>query len=164
MKKILKNKKGFTLVELLAVIVVLAIIMVIATQQINKTISRSRAKSMISSLNMAASGVKTKVVDGSMEECKTGKCLDDVIDYDTNEYGITVEADGNDWVITLTAADGGQFASADFSLVSDNDKKNITVDVTKKGTETKTVEGKEEKTEVYPTIHCTVDGTTGAIK
>ena len=37
MKKTLKNKKGFTLVELLAVIVVLAIIMVIATQQVNNT-------------------------------------------------------------------------------------------------------------------------------
>ena len=40
-----KNSKGFTLVELLAVIVVLAVIMVIATTQVNATIKKSRANS-----------------------------------------------------------------------------------------------------------------------
>ena len=38
----MKNKKGFTLVELLAVIVVLAIIIVIATISVNKQIKKSR--------------------------------------------------------------------------------------------------------------------------
>ena len=36
----MKNKKGFTLVELLAVIVVLAIIMIIATISVNKQIKK----------------------------------------------------------------------------------------------------------------------------
>ena len=36
----MKNKKGFTLVELLAVIVVLAIIIVIATISVNKQIKK----------------------------------------------------------------------------------------------------------------------------
>ena len=52
MKKILKNKKGFTLVELLAVIVVLAIIMVIATQQVGKSINNARANSFVESYQM----------------------------------------------------------------------------------------------------------------
>lgn len=36
----MKNKKGFTLVELLAVIVVLAIIIIIATISVNKQIKK----------------------------------------------------------------------------------------------------------------------------
>ena len=100
-KKMKKNNKGFTLIELLAVIVVLAIIMVIATQQINKTISRTRANSMISTLKMAANGVKTKQADGSIKACSSGeKCLEDVVDYD-------------------------EFEKADFNLVSGYNSGNI---------------------------------------
>mgnify|MGYP005942192713 FL=1 len=96
-----KNNKGFTLIELLAVIVVLAIIMVIATQQINNTISRTRANSMISTLKMAANGVKTKQADGSIKACSSGeKCLEDVVDYD-------------------------EFEKADFNLVSGYNSGNI---------------------------------------
>lgn len=96
-----KNNKGFTLIELLAVIVVLAIIMVIATQQINNTISRTRVNSMISTLKMAANGVKTKQADGSIKACSSGeKCLEDVVDYD-------------------------EFEKADFNLVSGYNSGNI---------------------------------------
>ena len=96
-----KNNKGFTLIELLAVIVVLAIIMVIATQQINNTISRTRANSMISTLKMAANGVKTKQADGSIKACSSkDKCLGDVVDYD-------------------------EFEKADFNLVSGYNNGNI---------------------------------------
>ena len=96
-----KNNKGFTLIELLSVIVVLAIIMVIATQQINNTISRTRANSMISTLKMAANGVKTKQADGSIKACSSGeKCLEDVVDYD-------------------------EFEKADFNLVSGYNSGNI---------------------------------------
>ena len=58
MKKILKNKKGFTLVELLAVIVVLAIIMVIATTQINNVIKKSRGDSFYDSVVMIEKNAK----------------------------------------------------------------------------------------------------------
>lgn len=154
MKKM--NKKGFTLIELLAVIVVLAIIMVIATQQVNRTISRARANSMISSIEMAAKGVKTKLADGSMAACSGSDCLKDVIDYNADEeYTIDVAASGSDWVITLTAVKGSEFESADFNQVSDYKSGkvgNITVTVPKKDGDT------------LPTIKCTVDGSTGSIK
>ena len=114
-----KNNKGFTLIELLAVIVVLAIIMVIATQQINKTISRTRANSMISTLKMAANGVKTKQADGSIAACVQGKkCLEDVVDYDTDDYTINVTGNSSAWKVTVTATSGGEFEKADFNLVS----------------------------------------------
>ena len=122
-----KNNKGFTLIELLAVIVVLAIIMVIATQQINRTISRTRANSMISTLKMAANGVKTKQADGSIKACDSGKCLEDVVDYDTNDYDIKVIAsDGNTgWTVAVIAKAGGEFEKADFTLIDDLKDGNI---------------------------------------
>ncbi len=43
MKK-LKNNKGFTLVELLAVIVVLAIVIIIVTRSVFGTLNKSKAK------------------------------------------------------------------------------------------------------------------------
>ena len=146
-----KNNKGFTLIELLAVIVVLAIIMVIATQQINQTISRTRANSMISTLKMAANGVKTKQADGSIAACVTGKkCLEDVVDYDTDDYTINVSGDSSAWKVTVTATSRGEFEKADFNLVSgySNDNGNIGkthVDIAKANGDDK------------PTISCYVD-------
>ncbi len=153
-----KNNKGFTLIELLAVIVVLAIIMVIATQQINRTISRTRAKSMISSIEMAAKGVKTKLADGSMEACSGSNCLKDVIDYDADEeYEITVEQSNDDWVITLTAVKGSEFESADFVEVTGYN------DETKKVGKIEVVQPKKDGDKL-PKIKCTVSGETGSIK
>ena len=152
-----KNNKGFTLIELLAVIVVLAIIMVIATQQINKTISRTRAKSMISSLELAARGVKTKMADGSMAVC-SGACLKDVIDYNEDEeYNIVVTQSDSDWVITLTAVSGGEFASADFNEVSEYDDESGKVGKI-------TVNQAERDGDKLPSISCTVDGESGSMK
>ena len=50
----MKKKSGFTLVELLAVIVILAIILVIAVPQIMDTINSARQASLESSVKMVA--------------------------------------------------------------------------------------------------------------
>ena len=144
-----KNNKGFTLIELLAVIVVLAIIMVLATQQINKTISRTRANSMISTLKMAANGVKTKQADGSIAACNSGKCLEDVVDYDTDDYTISVTGDSSAWKVTVTATSGGEFERADFSLV---DSATDNSDIGKTHVDIAKVNGDK-----MPTISCYVD-------
>ncbi len=144
-----KNNKGFTLIELLAVIVVLAIIMVIATQQINRTISRTRANSMISTLKMAANGVKTKQADGSMKACSQDeKCLGDVVDYDTDDYTINVTGDSSAWKVTVTATSGGEFERADFTLINDLKDGNIG----KTHVDTSKASGSD-----MPTISCYVD-------
>ena len=53
-----KNSKGFTLVELLAVIVVLAVIMVIATTQINGVIKKNRVDSFLSTYKIVLNSAK----------------------------------------------------------------------------------------------------------
>lgn len=52
MKKWLKNSKGLTLVELLAVVVILGIVAAIAVPAIGKTISNSKVKADIGTYNM----------------------------------------------------------------------------------------------------------------
>jgi len=54
----IKNKKGFTLVELLAVIVILAIILVIAVPQIMKTIDNAREGALSSSAKLIAASAE----------------------------------------------------------------------------------------------------------
>lgn len=57
MKKI--NKKGFTLVELLAVIVILGILLLIAVPSVNNIIKNSRKKAFLSQVKLAVENVET---------------------------------------------------------------------------------------------------------
>ena len=61
MKKM--NKKGFTLVELLAVIVILGLLMAIAIPSVTKYITQSRKKTLISSIDAYITAVTTAVND-----------------------------------------------------------------------------------------------------
>lgn len=67
MKKL--NKKGFTLVELLAVIVVLALLMVIATSTIGSALDNSRKKALTIAaqkfLNDAYTTAQSELLNGS---------------------------------------------------------------------------------------------------
>lgn len=56
----MKNKKGFTLVELIAVIVILIILMVIAVTMANKQMEKSRIKAFIKEANTFARGAIQK--------------------------------------------------------------------------------------------------------
>ena len=102
---------------------------------------------MISTLKMAANGVKTKQADGSIKACSSEeKCLEDVVDYDTDDYTINVTGDSSAWKVTVTATSRGEFAKADFNLVSGYSNGNIGkthVDIV--------------KSDKVPTISCYVD-------
>jgi len=101
-----KNNKGFTLVELLAVIVVLAIIMVIATQQINKTINRSRAKSFYESALIVTENARILYAEGGTKMI-TDAYLKESVDYNPADFTITVDTTNK--TIVLTAVSGGKF-------------------------------------------------------
>ena len=58
-----KNNKGFTLVELLAVIVILGLLMAIAIPSVTKYITQSRKKTLISSIDSYITAVTTAVND-----------------------------------------------------------------------------------------------------
>ena len=100
------KKKGFTLVELLAVIVILAIILVIAVPKVMSVIEDSKKATLESTAKMIASAAeKAKVqntVLGNTEEitCDSVTKLNDVdyancsIEFDNNTAKVTIEGSG----------------------------------------------------------------------
>ena len=100
------NKYGFTLVELLAVIVILAIILVIAVPKVMDVIKDSKKATLESTAKMIASSAeKVKVQNdllGKTEEleCKSVAKINDIdyancdIDFDGNTAKVTIEGAG----------------------------------------------------------------------
>ena len=62
----MKNRKGFTLVELLAVIVILAVLMVIAVPQILNVIESSRERAAKNSLDLLKRGIQTQIASSEI--------------------------------------------------------------------------------------------------
>ena len=123
MKKVLKNKKGFTLVELLAVIVILALIMGIAVAAMSGVIGDSQKNSARRTAASIIDGVRQKLtLEG---ELKTG-----VYQF-TNailERGGVTSPFGGNYVYATTAPSGstaigktGVYRTA--TTVTTNDKK-----------------------------------------
>jgi len=84
-----KNNKGFTLVELLAVIVILAIILVIAVPKIMNTINDATKASFESSAKMVAAQVENqytvaKTLNKTFGE--TGNCMQEWAGLNENDY------------------------------------------------------------------------------
>ena len=110
MKKLLKNKKGFTLVELLAVIVVLAIIMVIATTQIGNAISRARSNSFIDSYKMVEKQLKTYIASDETEKILCDNTADCLKNYDlSSDYSLYVIQDTARSIYTIYMGAAGVF-------------------------------------------------------
>ncbi|MFD1171300.1 prepilin-type N-terminal cleavage/methylation domain-containing protein [Oceanobacillus picturae] len=68
MKKMLKKEKGFTLVELLAVIAILAIIVAIAVPTIGNVISDSRGKADDANIELIKNAARLADVSGKFTE------------------------------------------------------------------------------------------------
>ena len=116
MKKMLKNKKGFTLVELLAVIVILAIIMVIATQRIGDVIAGARADSFVESYQMIAKQVQTNMMAGKTDaEIKCSTDSDCQTNYGlSTDYSLNVTGDSSSgFTVTLKPTTDSKFKNID---------------------------------------------------
>ena len=109
----MKKKNGFTLVELLAVIVILAIILVIAVPQIMNTIKDARKGSFESSAKLIASNAETYWLTKQTlgETLPTTAVCTDLASLSTADYGtctVTIDGSGNAKV-SLAGAEGGKF-------------------------------------------------------
>ena len=98
----MKNKNGFTLVELLAVIVILAIILVIAVPKITDTIKNSKIASFESSAKtIAAQAEKKKMENEILEDAGSINCSEVVKLNDTDDGNCSISFDGNTAKVTL---------------------------------------------------------------
>ena len=99
----MKNKvKGFTLVELLAVIVILAVILVIAVPKITDTIKNSKIASFESSAKtIVAQAEKKKMENEILEDTGSINCSDVVKLNNTDYSSCSITFDGNTAKVTL---------------------------------------------------------------
>ena len=73
----MKKKRGFTLVELLAVIVILAVILIIAMPKISDVIKNSKESSLVTTAKLIASQAEKKYTENQvLDNSTTIKCSD----------------------------------------------------------------------------------------
>ena len=98
----MRKKDGFTLVELLAVIVILAIILVIAVPKITDTIKNSKIASFESSAKTIASQAEKKKMEKEiLEDTGSINCSDVVKLNDTDYDSCSITFDGNTAKVSL---------------------------------------------------------------
>ena len=86
----MKKKRGFTLVELLAVIVILAVILVIAVPQIMSVIESARKGSIESTAKLIAEGAEREYTNRKILGKDTNIKCSDVSSMNSNDYGTCV--------------------------------------------------------------------------
>ena len=94
----MKKKKGFTLVELLAVIVILAVILIIAMPKISDVIKNSKESSLETTAMLIASQAEKKYTENQvLDNSSTIKCSDvaKISDADYESCNITFDSKGN---------------------------------------------------------------------
>ncbi|MCI6627366.1 MAG: type II secretion system protein [Tenericutes bacterium] len=99
----MKNKgRGFTLVELLAVIVILAVILVIAVPKVSEVINSSKKASFESSAKTIASQAEKKKMEKEILEDTGSINCSDVVKLNNTDYGnCSITFDGNTAKVTL---------------------------------------------------------------
>jgi prepilin-type N-terminal cleavage/methylation domain-containing protein len=113
-----KNKKGFTLVELLAVIVILAIILAIAVPGISGIINNARRGAFESDAKMIVTGIEYRVLESMTDPNVTAPTVGADITANLALYGAnpanytSVVIDSMDPItITLTSAADSEFGA-----------------------------------------------------
>ena len=105
----MKKKKGFTLVELLAVIVILAVILVIAMPKISEVIKKTRLSSLEATTKMIINSAEKKYTENQvLDNSSAIKCSDvaKLNDTDYESCNITFDDKGNASVILNGKKDG----------------------------------------------------------
>lgn len=100
-KKIGKDKRGFTLVELMAVLAVLAIIAAIAVPRFTGTINTAKEKADKASAQIIARAAEQKWIDSSEDDRKDGYKASDLVPDYLKEVPTPQNSDKNDWYAEL---------------------------------------------------------------
>ena len=159
----MKRKKGFTLVELLAVIVILAVILIIAMPKISEVIKKTRLSSLEATTKMIINSAEKKYTENQVLEQGTNIGCSDVVKLNENDYGtckITFDDKGNASVI-LNGKKNGKFDN----LTCSGTKGNITCSEGQTKITLKCVTGKSSLTQgdeyVNGQYTYTYNGSTG---
>ena len=105
----MKKKKGFTLVELLAVIVILAVILVIAVPQIMSVIESARKGSIESTAKLIAEGAEREYTNRKILGKDTNIECSDVSSMNSNDYGTCFISFDNAGKATVKVTGKGKF-------------------------------------------------------
>ena len=105
----MKKKKGFTLVELLAVIVILAVILVMAVPQIMSVIESARKGSIESTAKLIAEGAEREYTNRKILGKDTNIECSDVSSMNSNDYGTCVITFDNRGKATVKVTGKGKF-------------------------------------------------------
>ena len=105
----MQKKKGFTLVELLSVIVILAVILVIAVPQIMSVIESARKGSIESTAKLIAEGAEREYTNRKILGKDTNVLCSDVSSMNSNDYGTCVITFDNTGKATVTITGKGKF-------------------------------------------------------
>ncbi|MEK4668589.1 prepilin-type N-terminal cleavage/methylation domain-containing protein [Niallia sp. FSL R7-0271] len=107
LKKHIKNEKGLTLIELLAVIVILGIIAAIAIPSIANIIQKSREDAIkadaIQIINSAKMYIAGEGSDTSIDQDELDTYLNDVSTFQTFTVNVTTDTDKNT-ILSLTGS------------------------------------------------------------
>ncbi|WP_419959135.1 type II secretion system protein [Psychrobacillus sp. BM2] len=121
-KKILKNQQGLTLVELLAVIVILGIVAAIAVPSIGNVINNSKDKAILAEASSILSGAKLAILEGACDPGVAGKLCNQAILGDKYVEGLAKLKD-NTTAPTYEVTKSGNVYSVTFNKFGDiNDK------------------------------------------
>lgn len=116
------KKNAFTLVELLAIIVILAIVLVISVPQIASIINKSKENSILSSLKLLANSAESEYISrdtfGTLNQVSDPIECSDIVKSDSNYSNCTISFEGEEAHVTLLGK--GKFSGY---LCSGNKKK-----------------------------------------
>lgn len=140
MKKMMKNRKGFTLMEMLIVVAIIAILVIIAIPTFNSALAKARAATDLANIR---SGYAAAQVEAMTDGIKGAGAGNNSVEYYLQKDG-TVEAKGtNDYTCVGAAKNagttdstfvGGVVKAADINWEKGNKIKYTVTENTKDGT------------------------------